>query len=177
MLCLLALLPVLGTPRFASLIHLETGTSFLRLVLWKGAVRMIGAHPLTGAGIGNFSAQYPRYMLPEAWREPLVYHPHNLVLDFWAILGLPGLAALVWLLIAFWKACARSYRGLAEPTLQALLLGLMGSMVSFMAHGLVDTAYFHADLALVFMLVLALTKRLELLACWHGKRFSGKLSG
>jgi hypothetical protein len=157
---LLALLPVARTVRFASLLHPESGTSFLRLVLWRGAWRMIAARPLLGAGIGNFSVQYPRFMLPEAWREPLVFHPHNLLLDFWAILGLPGLAALAWLQVAFWRSALASYRRPIDPALLALLLGLMGSMVSFLAHGLVDTAYFLADLALVFMLTLALTKRL-----------------
>jgi O-antigen ligase len=158
---LLALLPVARTERFASLAHLEGGTSFLRLVLWKGALRMIAAHPVLGVGIGNFATQYPGFMLPEAWREPLVYHPHNLLLDTWAILGLPGLAALAWLQVAFWRTGLSAYRRLVEPALQALMLGLMGGMVSFLAHGLVDTAYFLADLALVFTLTLALTVRLR----------------
>jgi O-antigen ligase len=155
---LLALLPVARTARFASLANIEGGTSFLRLVLWRGALRMIAAHPVMGAGIGNFAVQYPRFMLPEAWREPLVYHPHNLLLDFWAILGLPGLAALAWLQVAFWRSGLASYRRLADRALLALMLGLMGSMVNFLAHGLVDTGYFLPDLALVFMLTLALAK-------------------
>lgn len=157
----LALLPVAGTARFALLANPESGTLFLRLLLWKGALRMIAANPVMGVGIGNFAVQYPRFMLPEAWREPLVYHPHNVLLDFWAILGLPGLAALAWLQIAFWRCSLASYRRLAEPALQALTLGLMGSMVNCLAHGLVDTAYFLADLALVFMLTLALAVRLR----------------
>jgi putative inorganic carbon (HCO3(-)) transporter len=158
---LLVLLPVARTPRFASLANLGSGTSFLRLVLWKGTLRMIGAHPLMGAGIGNFAVEYPRFMLPEAWREPRVYHSHNLLLDFWAILGLPGLAALAWLQVAFWRSGRASYRRLADPLLRALVLGLMGSMASFLVHGLVDTGYFLADLALVFMLTLGITRCLE----------------
>ena len=158
---LLALLPVMRTARFASLADLGSGTSFLRLLLWKGTVRMISAHPLTGVGLGNFAVQYPRYMLPEAWREPLVYHPHNILLDFWTILGLPGLAALAWLQIAFWRSGLALHRRLADPTLRALVLGLMGSMAGFLAAGLVDTAYFLADLALVFMVTVAVIARLE----------------
>jgi hypothetical protein len=158
---LLALLPVARTARFASLAQLGGGTSFLRVVLWEGTLRMIAAHPLTGVGLGNFAVQYPHYMLPAAWREPLVFHPHNILLDFWAVLGVPGLAALVWLQVAFWRSGLSVYKRLAEPASRALMLGLMGSMVNFLAHGLVDTAYFLTDLALVFMLTLALTRRLE----------------
>jgi O-antigen ligase len=158
---LLALLPVARTARFAGLMQLGSGTSLLRLVLWEGALRMIAAYPLLGVGIGNFAARYPQYMLPEAWREPLVYHPHNILLEFWAILGLPGLAALIWLEIAFWRSGLSLFRRLGDADLRALTLGLMGSMVSFLAHGLVDTAFFLADLALVFMLTMALIRRME----------------
>lgn len=158
---LLVLLPVARTPRFASLTSLGSGTTFLRLVLWKGTLRVISAHPLMGAGIGNFAVEYPHFMLPEAWREPRIYHPHNLLLDFWAILGLPGLAALAWMQVAFWRSGMASFRTLADPALRALALGLMGSMASFLVHGLVDTGYFLADLALVFMLTVGITRCLE----------------
>jgi O-antigen ligase len=166
-LALLALLPFVGTTRFASLFDLQTGTSFNRLLIWQGSLRLIAAHPLWGVGIGNFVTQYPRYMLPAAWREPVIYHAHDFVLDFWAMLGLPGLAALAWLLITFFRAALPAYRRLGEstahvtdPDLKALTLGLIASMVNFMAHGLVDTGYFLTDLAFVFMLTLALGGRL-----------------
>jgi putative inorganic carbon (HCO3(-)) transporter len=158
---ILALLPVVRTTRFASLAQPESGTALLRLFLWMGTLHMIAANPLVGVGIGNFASRYPQYMLAQAWREPLVYHPHNIVLDFWAILGLPGVAALIWLQVAFWRSAAWTYRRIVDPTLRALLLGLMGSMVSFLVHGLVDTAFFLTDLALVFMLTLALARRME----------------
>ena len=32
-------------------------------------------------------------MLPEAWREPNISHPHNWVLDFWIQMGVLGLVA------------------------------------------------------------------------------------
>jgi O-antigen ligase len=160
-LALLALLPFASTVRFASLFNLQEGTSFNRLLIWQGSLRMIAGHPLWGVGIGNFVYEYPRYMLPEAWREPVIYHAHNLLLDFWAMLGLPGLIALVALLVAFFRTGLRAYRRLADPDLQALTLGLLASMVVVVAHGLVDTGYFLTDLAFTFMLTLALIGRLE----------------
>jgi hypothetical protein len=39
-----------------------------------------------------------------------------------------------------------------------LILGLMAGMVNFVAHGLVDNAFFLVDLAFVFVLMLALTQ-------------------
>jgi O-antigen ligase len=156
-LALLALIPIARTPRVASLFTVSDGTSFLRVVLWLGALNMIRAHPLWGVGIGNFMGQYPRYMLPIAWREPVLYHPHNIVLEFWTILGIPGVIALVALVAAFFRAGLARYRRLTDhPMLAALTLGLLASMADCLAHGLVDAGYALMDLAFVFMLTLAM---------------------
>ena len=158
---LLALVPVLRTPRIATLLTLQSGTNFLRLVLWEGTARMIAANPVFGVGLGNFMRHYPRYMLPEGGHERVVFHPHNLLLDTWTSLGIPGLAALAWIQIAFFRLGVRLYRRLTtEPELQALTLGLMASMVSFLAHGLVDTGFRLTDLAFVFMLTLGIVRRI-----------------
>ncbi len=159
---LLALAPVLSTPRIATLLTLQSGTNFLRLVLWEGTARMIAANPVFGVGLGNFMRHYPRYMLAEGGHERVVFHPHNLLLDTWTSLGIPGLAALAWIQLAFFRLGLQIYRRLTtEPELQALTLGLMASMVSFLAHGLVDTGFRLTDLAFVFMLTLGIVSRLS----------------
>jgi O-antigen ligase len=160
-LALLAIVPLAGTARFASLLNLQAGTSFNRLVLWQGTLRLVSAHPLLGVGIGNFQAQYPHYMLPEAWREPNLFHPHNLLLEFWAGLGIAGVAALLWFGIAAGRSALRLYHRLDDPGLSALVLGLLAGLTATLAHGLVDAGYFLADLAFLFMLSLALLRRLE----------------
>jgi hypothetical protein len=159
---LLALAPILRTPRIASLLTLEGGTNLARILLWRGALRMLADHVLLGVGLSNFMRQYPRYMLREAGHEPVVYHPHNLLLDTWLSLGIAGVAAMAWILVAFFLTGRRLYRALArEVDNQALVLGLMASMVSFFAHGLVDTGWRLTDLAFVFMLTLGIISGLS----------------
>jgi O-antigen ligase len=97
-----------------------------------------------------------RYILPEAWQEPNLSHPHNLLLDFGLRLGLGGIAILLWLQVAFWRAAWRLYRTRPEP----LVLGLMGSMAIFVSHGLVDNSYFLVDLAFTFFLTVGLVQGL-----------------
>ncbi len=59
-----------------------------------------------------------------------------------------GLALLLWLQAGYWRSAWRLYRRDFSP----LLLGLMGSMVVFLAHGLVDNSFFLVDLAFAFFL-------------------------
>jgi len=60
--------------------------------------------------------------------------------------------------VAFWRTLVRLRRcRLGDSGLgRALSIGVAGSMVDFLAHGLVDAAYFVIDLAFVHMLSLAI---------------------
>ena len=158
----LSLLPLIGTERLASIFDTQSGTTFLRLKLWQGSLNMIRDHPLFGVGLDNFLYQYrTRYVLPEAWEELDLSHPHNIILDYWTRLGILGVVAIGWLQFAFFRKALRLYRQLDDRDLKALLLGLMASMVAFLAHGLIDNSYFLVDLAFVFCLTLGIVARAE----------------
>jgi O-antigen ligase len=135
---------------------ISSGTNFLRLSLWQSAVNMIRDHPVFGVGLDNFLYYYRDrgYMLPDAWPDPEMSHPHNLVLDYWTRLGLLGLASLLALQASFWRAAWGTYRRLGNGPTQIVVLALMASMVDFLVHGLVDNSYFLIDLAMVFWLTL-----------------------
>jgi len=156
-----AMLPLFGTDRFRSMLDTSAGTGFFRLRLWQSAWRMLRDHPWLGVGLDNFLYQYrTRYILPDAWQEPNLSHPHNILLDFGTRLGIVGIAVLLWLQIAFWRLAWRSYHRLPEGGTRALMLGLMASMVATLAHGLVDNAFFLVDLAFIFFLTLGVAGRL-----------------
>jgi O-antigen ligase len=152
------MLPLLGTDRLRSLFTTDSGTSFFRLRLWQSAWTMLCDHPWLGVGPDNFLYQYrTRYLLPDAWQEPNLSHPHNLVLDFGTRLGVLGIVWLVWLQVAFWRIALPLYRRLPEGEGRALILGLMASVVATLAHGLVDNSFFLVDLAFFSCLTLAVT--------------------
>jgi O-antigen ligase len=153
----LAALPVLGTERITSLLDTSEGTSFFRLQLWRSAWSMIRDHPVWGVGLDNFLPLYrTRYVLPSAWQELNLSHPHNVVLDAWLRLGLPGLLILGGLLGLAFRRGLQAFRRLSDGPSRALLLGLLAGMVNLVAHGLVDHAYFLVDLAFTLALQLAL---------------------
>lgn len=161
---LIALIPFTQTERWQSLFQEGTGTGFFRVSVWQSAAEMIRDHPVFGVGLDNFLYEYPKYIKPDAWREPNLSHPHNIILDFWTRLGIPGLIALGWMVVAFfragWKTLtpALSLNG-ERARNRALVIALMAGMVATIAHGMIDAAYFFVDLAFVWMLMLGTLQR------------------
>jgi O-antigen ligase len=156
---LVALIPLSRHPRFQSLFEFEEGSSFFRVQLWQSALRMIADHPITGVGLDQFLYLYrSKYILPDAWQQPDLSQPHNFLLNYWLRLGLIGLAAGIWLQVAFWRLAWRVRRAfrVSDPAMCALAVGLMGSMAAFIAHGLVDEVHFVIDLAFIFYMTLGL---------------------
>ncbi len=155
---MLAMVPLLRTPRFAGLLDWQGGTTGFRISLWRSTWRMILDHPILGVGLDNFLYAYrTRYVLPTAWEEFNLSHPHNVLMDFAARLGLVGLGAFVWMQEAFWRRVwSLREQHMADGVPRALILGVMASMMDFLAHGLVDAAYFVIDLAFVYFLSFAI---------------------
>jgi putative inorganic carbon (HCO3(-)) transporter len=154
----LAAIPLLNTPRFRSLLDTTSGTTFFRIHIWRSSWKMLCDHPWLGVGPDNFLYEYrSRYILPAAWQEPDISQAHNVLLDYGTRMGIPGIVAGIWLQVEFWLT-ALPLRRLSEPDERALAVGLMGSMISFLAHGLVDASYFLIDLAFFFFVTLALVQ-------------------
>ncbi len=160
---LTAALILLGVPVIIGLLGLLLApgrfgadeTALRRLYIWEAALRMIRDHPITGVGLDNFLYVYRgRYMPPEAWQEPDISHPHNIVLDFWVRLGIGGVFALGLLQVEFWRrvfGLARSER--SDFRLIGALCG--AAMADLLVHGLFDNSYFLIDLAYLFWFMFA----------------------
>jgi O-antigen ligase len=86
---LLSLIPLSRfVPRLQGALDLTRTSSFTRTQLWTSTINLLRERPLTGAGLDQFLYLYrSRYILPEAWQEPNLSHPHNLLLDYWTRLG------------------------------------------------------------------------------------------
>ncbi len=152
----IAVAPFLGAERFAGLFDLRQGTGFLRIQLWRSAWQMALDHPVFGVAPDNFLYHYRSdYILPAAWPEPNLNHPHNWMLDWWTRLGLPGLG----LGLLFWGAgialLIRRFRygsGQDRP----LALGFLAAAIAALAHGTIDLSYALPDLMIVWILLFGL---------------------
>lgn len=154
----------LKSERFARVLDFSSGTNFYRVRAWSSAINIIHDHPITGLGLDQFLYQFRgKYILPDAWQEPNLSHPHNIILDFWVRLGIAGVGLLVVLQAVFWRTAIRFYRHIriSDPVVLAIVIGTIGSMVNLLGHGMIDNSVYVQDLAFVFVLLLALIQLRE----------------
>src|SRR5207237_1456151 len=92
-------------PRIAyELQSLPANTLDFRIRIWGQTLQMLSHHPVLGIGL----SYYQQSMGP-FWQDlPRVIYPHNIVLNFWTVTGLPGLFAFGWLTV---RAFVLGWRG------------------------------------------------------------------
>jgi O-antigen ligase len=154
----------LQSERFARVLDFSSGTNFYRVRAWSSAINIIHDHPITGLGLDQFLYQFRgKYILPDAWQEPNLSHPHNIILDFWVRLGIAGAGLLIVLQAVFWRTAVRIYRYLLDkdPFYLAIAVGTIGSMINLLGHGMIDNSVYVQDLAFVFVLLLVLIQLRE----------------
>lgn len=104
-----------------------------RLTLWARTLDAISAHPAVGVGLGNWAVHYPKYDAGSL----VTYNgspsrPHNDFLWIASELGMIGLAALIWMIVAAIRATARTaQRGLAPP----VAIAAAASLIAILVHG------------------------------------------
>ncbi|HUE75607.1 MAG TPA: O-antigen ligase family protein, partial [Chloroflexota bacterium] len=167
-------IPVLHVERVVSHFSLTSSTTFFRLKIWESSLMMLRDFPITGIGLNAFQGHYDpaldgQYMRPEAWQESTISHPHNLILDVWLSLGLPGLIAGTVIAIAFvrFARCILVRQAGADDSERASLarpmaIGAVGAMMDLAVHGAIDNSYFLPDLAVLFWSTFVIVRVLAL---------------
>lgn len=128
-----------------------TGPSNARWEIWPDAASLIGDHPLTGVGLG----QYEKAMEHRRQTEISYAHAHNNFLQIAAEAGLPTLALWIWWLVEAVLLAVRRVRD--DPTRLGLALGLLG----FGIMGLFNYNWGDAEVWTAMMFVLSLLAATE----------------
>jgi hypothetical protein len=122
-----------------------------RRELWRAAAAMAADRPLLGVGPGNFRLHYGTYLGLTTWDRRV--HANNLYLEAVTGLGVPGLAALLWLMAVMTAAAWRQWRRDDGGSPAAPLLA---TAVVIAGHGLVDTFLAFTPTYVVFALAAGL---------------------
>ncbi len=124
-----------------------------RLELYLDSLYLLGDYPFTGIGLGDtFAMIYSKYQLLIA--VPFLSYTHNLFLTVGLALGVFGLVALGWLVLAFfslvWRAEDSDWHNQRDHALfRAAWLGV----VAHLGHGLTDATQFSNSLWAMPMLL------------------------
>jgi tetratricopeptide (TPR) repeat protein len=120
--------------RLGSILDPENATARVRLLIWRGALELIGRHPLLGVGLGNFEFAYAEVRSVAEWtlsRRDIVDDAHNEYLHLTAETGLLGLAAFLWLL---WRAARAARKALRSPEGREEALPLVAGLAGLLLY-------------------------------------------
>ncbi len=157
-LVLLALIGALTIPTIRTKILLHDVSGTARTQMWHETLSMLRDHPLLGAGLSSFPTVIAPYH--DASYFEIFQYPHNIFLNIWVELGLPGL--LAFLIISFFilKTLLPTKAQLWSQTQNRAELGrlmLLAAFFTIIIHGLVDVPFFKNDLAMLTALLLSAT--------------------
>jgi putative inorganic carbon (HCO3(-)) transporter len=134
-------------------------TAVGRVELWSRALFVMRDFPFTGVGLGM-----PEPVINLLWplSNSMVgpdgrwLHVHNTALQIGSEMGIPGLIAFLALLLAVGVALARRASRQSPDWQRATAAGLLGSLIVFVVHGLVDAPLASPKLTVLFFGLLGL---------------------
>ena len=138
-----------------------------RLTVWRAALQVLQAFPLTGVGIGTFDT-IVRLLFPHLYPfspynpSATITHAHNELLQVAIDLGIPGFVAYIALLAAFARTAWRAYTWVPDERIKRLILGLGAGMLAHQIFGLTDAFLLGTKPGIVMWLIMGLITGLYL---------------
>jgi O-antigen ligase len=127
-----------------------------RMAMLEAGQRLVRERPLTGVGPGQIKHVYPKIATPEAMRRS-TSHLHNSPLQIAAERGVPGLAAWLWIFVAFLLRGGAALRALPAHAAgdRALALGALAAVVAFLVAGLFEYNFGDTEVLLLTLTLMA----------------------
>jgi O-antigen ligase len=142
--------------RFLSMTDPEEAGLRERIYMWRSGLTMWRERPILGVGPGGVKRDYSRYALEEAAKKR-TGHVHNTPLQILVERGVLGLAAWLWLWIAFYLHALRRLRGLREePAARAIVVGAVAAMTGFLIAGLTEYNFGDSEVVMLAWVIMAL---------------------
>lgn len=134
--------------QFGLFTYFSSAFAFSRFELWQAALKMIASRPIFGFGPGSFATALPLFQVGSVYS----LFAHNSYLQFAAE---NGFLALVILLFTFYLVLKLAWQNLLSTfgSQKYVKIGLLGALVSFMAHNFVDYTWYVPATSLLFWLL------------------------
>ena len=114
-----------------------------RVLMWQSGREILKDHPLLGIGLGNIHEVYGQYKSAKAWHKGTENELHSNIVQIAVERGGLGLAAFIWLIIAFliegFKALKQTSK--SDTFYKAVVVGGIAAIISFLCAGFTETTY------------------------------------
>ncbi len=143
--------------RFLSMADPEEAGVRERIYMWKSGLAMWRERPILGVGPGGVKRDYVRYAREEAVKKR-TGHVHDTPLQILVERGVLGLAAWLWLWLAFYGDAIRRLRRLPAGAVaeRALVVGAIAAITGFLIGGLSEYNFGDSEVVMVAWVVMAL---------------------
>ncbi|OIO35431.1 MAG: hypothetical protein AUJ74_06110 [Candidatus Omnitrophica bacterium CG1_02_44_16] len=129
-------------------------TIFGRIKMWAITVKMIQIHPFFGNGLHTFGVNYQKLCVPgDPYYGLGPPYAHNMYVQMAAEIGLLGLFSFIALIAGIFKKLWYIYRATEEKFVQTLSLGLIGSFIAYLTHGMLESSLYTSQSALLFWIL------------------------
>lgn len=146
------------TQRISSITSPQSRSAELRLAIWEETPRIFVENLPFGIGPKNLPVRAAEYGLSFPVGAPS--NAHNTFLVVATELGIPGVAILVWLLVALVKVLRRSLR-LRAQSAHALAVAMTASAVILAVDGITDYSYGSNPFFLTVIVLAGIAARLD----------------
>lgn len=130
-----------------------------RIKLWKVAIQMIKENPILGVGNGNYVALYDLYIekYPHlAYKDYHRFSSHNSYLKVQSELGILGIITFIFMIVGSIRTVVKVYRNTSDKMYKLFFMGVMASLVAFLAMNLLDNLFFSPQTTTYFWVFIAL---------------------
>ena len=123
-----------------------------RQEVWNATLKLIVDYPFFGVGPGNYTNSIPRYLPPSKSR---FYYAHNDYFQFAAVVGLPVLAIIVWMMFCTYKTGFKKLKN-ESRLVRGSTLGALSGITAILIHSMIDFNLQIPANAILFTVLVAL---------------------
>lgn len=139
--------PLLG----ALLLLFQNRGDSSRLILYRGAWKMITEHPLLGKGLGTFMDYCPQYT-----NNLGKFYAHNCFLQIWAESGIFSLICFLLLVGYVFYKNFKTLLQIGHSLESFILIGLNAGLLGFLVHSFFDTQLYSSQSSFLFWTIVGL---------------------
>ncbi|HYE83296.1 MAG TPA: O-antigen ligase family protein [Clostridia bacterium] len=139
--------------RFTSIGNLSDTSSYYRISVWLGSLKLAMDYWPSGIGLGlePFKLLYPKYSFNAAY----AHHSHNIYIQLLIETGISGFLMFFAMILVYYKAMLTSFYKTRDGFISTFVIAVASGMAGYLAQGMVENIWYNNRVLLTFWVMLA----------------------